>query len=87
MAEPRVVVYSTTWCSACRNATALLMRRGIAFQEIDAEAKWQDSFRDELFKLSGRLTVPQIVIDGEPIGGYSDLVALDESGELRRLLA
>ena len=82
----RVVVYTTNWCPQCRSAEALLARRGIAFEEVDAEAQWGAAFRDELYKLTGQLTVPQIVIDGRPVGGWSDLVALDESGELRRIL-
>ena len=84
-AEPRVIVYTTAWCPHCVSAKALLQRRGIAFTEVDAQREWGAAFRDELFNLSGRLTVPQIVIDGQPIGGYSDLVALDESGGLRKL--
>lgn len=84
-AAPRVVVYSTTWCSQCGHAKALLRRRGIAFEEVDAEEKWGAAFRDELFRLAGRLSVPQIVIDGRSIGGWADLIQLDESGELARL--
>ena len=85
-ALPRVVVYSTGWCSQCRRAMDLLTRRGIAYQAVDAEQLWGDAFRDELFKLAGQMTVPQIVIDGRAIGGHSDLMALDESGELARMM-
>ena len=84
---PRVVIYGTDWCPHCTSARQLLFRRGIAFEDVDAQERWGDAFRDRLFALAGRLTVPQIVIDGRPIGGWSDLVRLDESGELKRLLA
>jgi glutaredoxin 3 len=36
--------------------------------------------------LSRRRTVPQIFIDGNPIGGYDDARRLDATGELDRLL-
>ena len=42
--------------------------------------------REEMVRLSGRRTVPQIFIDGQPIGGFDELYALDRSGELDKLL-
>jgi glutaredoxin len=44
-------------------------------------------FRRRLFDLTGGWTVPQIVIDGEPIGGYVELWRLDRSGALEELAA
>jgi len=44
-------------------------------------------FRQHLFDLTGGWTVPQILIDGEPIGGYTELWRLDRSGELEARLA
>jgi glutaredoxin 3 len=82
----RVLLYTTSWCGQCTAAKDLLRRRGIAFEEIDAEALWGAAFRDEIFKLTGRTTVPQVVIDGQPVGGHADLVRHDESGKLRELL-
>jgi glutaredoxin 3 len=80
-----VIVYSTSWCAWCTRATALLRARGIAFEEVDAEAAWGPRFRDELEARTGGRTVPQVVVRGRPIGGYEALAALDLSGELGAL--
>jgi glutaredoxin len=58
----------------------LLTDRGLEFEEINIEEKgWS---RDDLFELTGGRTVPQIIIDEKPIGGYDDLLKLDSIGEL-----
>jgi glutaredoxin 3 len=81
----RVKVYSTRWCGYCVRAKALLQSRGIEYEEVLMDA--DPGFRQHVFELSGRTTVPLITIDGEPIGGYAELHALDSSGRLRDLLA
>jgi|TARA_B100001105_G_scaffold249287_1_gene236032 glutaredoxin len=58
----------------------LLSERGIAFTEIDIEE--QGMSREDLFEVAGGRTVPQIIIDEKPIGGYDDLVKLDSNGLL-----
>jgi glutaredoxin 3 len=81
----RVKVYSTRWCGYCVRAKALLASRGIEFEEVMLD---QDpTFRQHVYELSGRTTVPLITVDGEPIGGYAELHALDSSGRLQELLA
>ena len=82
MVDPRVVVYSTSWCPWCHRAKELLQREGVAFQEIDGEAEWGNRFRDEIETRTGGRTVPQIVVDGRPIGGYEELEALVAEGGL-----
>ncbi|MFL5970482.1 MAG: glutaredoxin domain-containing protein [Gaiellaceae bacterium] len=81
----KVQVYSTRWCGYCVRAKALLDSRGIEYEEI-----WLDSdpaFRQKLFDLTGGWTVPQIVVDGRPIGGYTELWRLDRDGVLEERLA
>jgi glutaredoxin 3 len=79
-----VVIYTREFCSYCTRALALLERKGVAFEQIDATMD-QDR-RAEMREKSGRSTFPQIFIGGEPIGGSDDLHALEASGELDRLL-
>ena len=58
----------------------MLSDRGLEFEEINIEEEgWS---RDDLFELTGGRTVPQIIIDEKPIGGYDDLLKLDSIGEL-----
>ena len=80
-----VQVYVTDYCPYCTRAKRLLAARSIPFSEIDVSN--DDTRRAWLVEATGRRTVPQIFIDGRPIGGSDDLHALDRSGELARLLA
>ena len=68
-----------------RSAKALLERRGIAYEEINL-AKDPDG-RAELARRTGMVTFPQIMIGGEPIGGFDELLAADRAGPLAELLA
>jgi len=77
-------MYSTAWCPFCERARALLDHKGVAYTEIDLES--EPARRAEMIERSGRRTVPQIFIDGEPIGGSEELDALESSGALDRLL-
>jgi glutaredoxin 3 len=78
-------MYTTSWCPFCERARALLEHKGIAYTEIDLES--EPARRAEMTERSGRRTVPQIFIDGQPICGSEELDALEASGALDRLLA
>ena len=80
-----IQMYTTAWCGYCIRAKALLEERGLAFEEIRVDT--EPDFRTKLEELTGGWTVPQIVIDGRPIGGYSELWQLDRAGELENLAA
>jgi glutaredoxin 3 len=81
----RILVYSTRWCGYCVRAKALLESRGIEYEEISLDS--DPAFRRRLFDLTGGWTVPQILIDGRPIGGYTELWRLDREGRLDDELA
>jgi glutaredoxin 3 len=80
-----IQMYTTRRCGYCVRAKTLLESRGIPFEEISLDD--DPGFRRRLVELTGGWTVPQIVIDGRPIGGYTELWQLDRSGELERLAA
>lgn len=82
----RIVVYSTPFCGYCGAAKRLLAGKGVEVTEIDVMFDPEER-RKMMEKSGGRRTVPQIFIDGQHIGGFDDLSALDASGELDRLLA
>ena len=84
MTAPRVTVYTKDHCPYCVRAKALLGRKGVAFEEIDAEAR--DDLRTWLVETTGQMTLPQIFVGERSLGGYSDLVALDARGELDQIL-
>ena len=81
----RVTVYTTEPCGYCRTAKTLLDRRGIAYDEINL-AKDADG-RAELVARTGMMTFPQVLIDGQPLGGFQELAAADRSGRLSPLRA
>jgi|TARA_B100001250_G_scaffold32998_1_gene26871 glutaredoxin len=75
-----IKIYSTSWCQPCKSAKRLLESKGLSYEDVDIEEKgWS---RDDLFGLTGGRTVPQIIIDEKPIGGYDDLLKLDQEGKL-----
>ncbi|MBM3680650.1 MAG: glutaredoxin [Actinobacteria bacterium] len=80
----KVEFYSADWCPFCMRAKALLDARGIAYEEINVDRI--PGFREQLVEMTGRMTIPQIIIDGEPVGGYDDIAALDRNGELLPLV-
>ena len=81
----RIQIYTTRWCGYCVRAKALLDAKGIEYEEISLDD--DPAFRRTLFDLTGGWTVPQILIDGTPIGGYTELWRLEKSGALDGSLA
>ena len=81
----RIEIYTTRWCGYCVRAKALLDAKGIEYEEISLDD--DPAFRRRLLDLTGNWTVPQILIDDEPVGGYTELWQLDRSGALDEKLA
>ena len=80
----RIEIYTKDWCAFSMRAKALLDAKGLDYDEIDVTS---DIVRErEMIALSGRHTVPQVFIDGEPFGGSDDLARLEATGALDRIL-
>lgn len=77
----KVTVYTAQSCPYCVRAKDLLQRRGIPFEEIlvgwDDEEAWK-----KMYERSGMKTVPQIFVGDKCLGGYTDIAALDQAGNL-----
>lgn len=82
MAEVRI--YTTAFCPYCSRAKRLLTSKGVAFEEIDVT--FDPTLRERMVAEAGRYTVPQIFIDGVPVGGSDELQDLEDRGELDALL-
>ena len=81
----KVEIYTTTSCPFCVRAKSLLKKKGIAFEEIDVGVDL--ALRDEMVRLAGgRRTVPEIFINGEIVGGFEELKALDDAGRLDQMI-
>jgi len=81
----KVVMYCTEVCPYCVRAEHLLRRKGIRdIEKIRVDL--QPELRDEMVRKTGRRTVPQIYINGEHVGGFDDMAALDHAGKLDVIL-
>ena len=78
-----ITVYVLGGCPHCTRATSLLDRRGIKHETVSGDGI--PGFRRRMQELTGGSTVPQIVVDGRPIGGADRLARLDRRGVLAAL--
>ena len=81
-----VEIYTKSTCGFCHMAKRLLSSKNVSFAETDI-ARQPDQRPIMIQRASGRTTVPQIFIDGQHIGGFNDLSALDRAGKLDSLLS
>ena len=81
----RIQIYTTRWCGYCVRAKTLLDAKGVPYEEISLDD--DPAFRRSLFDLTSGWTVPQILIDGASIGGFTELWRLEKSGALDDRLA
>lgn len=85
MPTPKIEIYTKWGCPYCVMAKALLDRKGVAYEEYDItmggprRAEMQE-------RAPGAYTVPQVLIDDKPYGGFDDISALDRQGKLDPLL-
>jgi glutaredoxin 3 len=85
VSAPRIRMYTSDACPYCVRAKRLLNAKGVDFEEIHM-ALGDFGARQRMAELTGRMTVPQILVDDRPLGGYDDIKALDDRGELDPLL-
>ena len=82
----RVEIYTTPWCPYCLAAKKLLARKGVIFEETDVSR--DPELRQKMtVRAGGRHTVPQIFINGKPVGGSDELHSLERAGKLDAFLA
>ena len=82
----KIVMYCTEVFPYCVRAEQLLKRKGISdIEKIRVDL--QPEQRDVMIQKTGRRTVPQIYINGEHVGGFDDMAALDHAGKLDVMLA
>ena len=84
MDQQEIAIYVKARCRRCRRARRLLRRRGYAFEVTDVPG--DDELRNWLVGATGSKTVPQVFVDGRLVGGLAVVRALDNSGDLERLV-
>ena len=80
-----VLVYTTEHCPFCIRAKALLDARRVSYREVNLDRDPEG--RAELVRRTGMMTFPQVIIDGQLIGGFQETLAADRSGRLAELLS
>lgn len=82
----KIEIYTKAWCPYCARATKLLDSKGAAYEEFDVTMGGPKK-AEMVERSGGRMTMPQVFIDGRHIGGSDDLAALDARGGLDPLLS
>lgn len=82
---PEIKMYTTAVCPYCVRAKALLKKHGVEhITEIHVDQNPQE--RENMMKITGQRTVPQIYIGQTHVGGFDDLAKLDSEGKLVAML-
>ena len=79
-----IKIYTTSWWGPCKAAKKMLDDMDMSYENIDIEEEGLS--RDDLAKITGGHTVPQIIINDKSVGGFNELLQLNNSGELKELL-
>ena len=85
MNQPKVLVYTSANCPYCLWSKRLLDKKQVSYEEIRVDQ--DEAMRAQLQTRTKRTSVPQIFIDDFHVGGYQDMVELDQDGELDKLLS
>ncbi len=80
-----VEIYTLDYCPFCKRALAFLNDHNVDFTQIKIDGNDSEMRKKlgEMYNIKEEVTVPQIIIDGKRIGGYTDLIAAYENGEIK----
>ena len=85
MAAAKVEIYTKWGCPYCVAAKALLDSKGVSYEEYDI-TMGGPKHAEMQARVPGAMTVPQILINNQAVGGCDDIHALDRAGKLDPLL-
>ena len=80
----KVLLYGTRICPYCRMAERLLEKKGVQAEKVMVDQN--PARREEMVRLTGRTSVPQIFIGSAHVGGYTELAGQERAGQLDALL-
>lgn len=75
-----MIIFSTDSCNFCEHAKSLLSKRGVPFEEVNLSA--HPELQTELASVTGLTSFPQIIVDGETLGGLNELRGADKNGAM-----
>lgn len=85
MSQAKVEMYTKWGCPYCTAAKSLLDGKGVSYEEYDVTMGGPKK-AEMVERVPGARTVPQVIVDGQPLGGFDDISALDRQGKLDPLL-
>lgn len=80
-----IEIYTVGYCPFCKKALAFFDEKNVTYNQIkidEDESTWREKL-GKIYDIKGDVTVPQIIIDGKRIGGYTDLIAAYDKGEIK----
>jgi glutaredoxin 3 len=80
-----IVMYESDWCGFCRAARRLLDSKGWSYESLNVDGN--APLRAKMQEITGRTSVPQIFFGDQHIGGFDDIAALEQDGELDNAFA
>ena len=82
-----ITIYTLDYCPYCHKALATLKEQGVSFQNIDATPNEEEISRTlkEKYKIQGEVTYPQIIVEGERIGGNDNLQQTIQNGTFDKI--
>jgi glutaredoxin 3 len=83
MAE--ITIYTTEPCSFCARVKGLLEAHDVDFTEVNLSK--DQVGRNELARRTGMMSFPQVIVGDQVLGGFAELKAAVDSGQLEELLA
>ncbi len=75
-----MIIFSTDSCNFCDHAKSLLSKRGVPFEEVNLSA--HPELQTELASVTGLTSFPQIIVDGETLGGLNELRGAEKNGAM-----
>jgi glutaredoxin 3 len=85
MSQAKVEIYTKWGCPYCTAAKSLLDGKGVSYEEYDVTMGGPKK-AEMVERVPGARTVPQVIVDGQALGGFDDISALDRQGKLDSLL-
>ncbi|EDV29536.1 uncharacterized protein TRIADDRAFT_18842 [Trichoplax adhaerens] len=87
IAKHKVVVFSKTYCPYCDDVKALFKKLSVRSQYIELDLRGDGRrIQNILQQKTGASTVPRVFLNGECLGGASDVIAMHNKGELKKKL-
>lgn len=80
-----IEIYTLSYCPYCAKAKEFFDLKNLPYTEYKLDGNEDEEFLklQKKFNIKGDVTAPQIIIDGNRIGGYTDLMRLVDEEKIK----